>query len=304
MIVSEQKLWLRDSRTLVEAEPSDDQSRPFEWRLSLNYLRFEATKFSVDLTHWINESDRLSRMVNDAAKNSSVSSPLIREALRSRISVSTKVSFDEIRDRIYNTKEFDQDKNLFTVTRETRAVYLACTISESDPMNEDSGVFSSGAFFGSAGFYDDNSDELTLEITASKEVLSDLIKAISSKTLDKVLFNVLISSFSYEVDDALRDWYHSRDLLVNGFSTPAALESLVIRTRGDESLMGVPAIPVDDGDSLSDNDSSNSLAANREILVRDVIVDMSELKSIRFVLWLLLGVSCLYFLNNCVFTTS
>jgi len=294
MIVSEQKLWLRDSRTLVEAEPSDDQTRPFEWRLSLNYLRFEATKFSVDLTHWINESDRLSRMVNDAVTDSSVASPLIRKALRSRISVSTKVSFDEIRDRIYNTQEFDQDKNLFTVSRETRAVYLACTISECDPINEDSGVFSSGAFYGSAGFYDDNSDELTLEITASKEVLSDLIKAISSGNLDKVLFNVVISSFSYEVDDALRDWHHSRDLLVNGFSTPAALESLVIRTRGDESPMGAPAKPVDDVEGLLDDDSKNSLASNREVLVRDVIVDTSELKSIKFALWFLLGVLCLY----------
>ena len=60
MILSEEKLLLKDSYTLVEAEPPEDRSRPLEWRRSLNYLRFEATSFIVDSTHWVNESDMVS----------------------------------------------------------------------------------------------------------------------------------------------------------------------------------------------------------------------------------------------------
>lgn len=60
MILSEEKLRLKDSYTLVEAEPPEDRSRPLEWRRSLNYFRFEASEFTVDSTYWINESDMAS----------------------------------------------------------------------------------------------------------------------------------------------------------------------------------------------------------------------------------------------------
>lgn len=296
MILSEEKLLLKDSYTLVEAEPPEDRSRPLEWRRSLNYLRFEATSFTVDSTHWVNESDMVSDIFREADEKEREVVPLIKSALKQKISVSSKISFDDIRDSIYKTSEINKDEKTYSISRQTRASNLILNLSEGEPKAEDWGVFKSGSYYGSAGFYDDDNCDLTLDISASKEALQDLIKIISSNSLDKVIFNIVISSFSYEVDDALRDWYHPRDLLINGFSTQAALETMVVRRKssGSFDVSNVASSPVDDGNE--DDLSKNSSHANG-FLVKDVIVDTSALKSIKFALWALVGVLFLNFLK-------
>lgn len=296
MILSEEKLLLKDSYTLVEAEPPEDRSRPLEWRRSLNYFRFEATSFTIDSTHWVNESDMVSDIFRESDEKEREVVPLVKSAIRQKISVSTKISFDGIRDSIYKTSEKNKDEKIYSISRQTRASNLILNLSEGEPKSEDWGVFKSGSYYGSAGFYDDDNCDLTLDITASKEALQDLIKIISSNSLDKVIFNIVISSFSYEVDDALRDWYHPRDLLIHGFSTQAALETMVVRRKSSGSLgvSNVASSPIDDGNE--DDLSKNSSHING-FLVKDVIVDTSALKSIKFALWALVGVLFLNFLK-------
>jgi hypothetical protein len=289
MILSEEKLLLKDSYTLVEAEPPEDRSRPLEWRRSLNYLRFEATSFIVDTTHWVNESDMVSDIFRESVEKEREVVPLVKCAVKQKISVSTKISFDAIRDSIYKTSEKNKDEKIYSISRETRASNIILNLSEGEPKSEDWGVFKSGSYYGSAGFYDDDNCDLTIDITASKEALQDLIKIISSNSLDKVIFNIVISSFSYEVDDALRDWYHPRDLLIHGFSTQAALETMVVRRKSSSPLIvsNVSSSTVDDDneDVLSKNSSHTN-----GFLVKDVIFDTSALKSIKFALWALVGV--------------
>jgi hypothetical protein len=44
-----------------------------------------------------------------------------------------------------------------------------------------------------------------------------------------------IQSFSFEVDDALREWYHRRDLFIHGRATQAVLQSLRLLRRDPKS---------------------------------------------------------------------
>lgn len=296
MILSEEKLRVKDRFTLVEAELPQDRSRPLEWRRSLNYLRFEATSFNIDSTHWVNESDVVSDIFRDSDDREREVVPLVVCASKKKISVSTKTSFEGIRDSIYKTVEQNKDEEIYSVSRLTRASNLILNLSEGEPKTEDWGIFKSGAYYGNAGFYDDDNCDLTLDITASSEAIQDLIKIISSNSLDKVIFNVAISTFSYEVDDALREWYHPRDLIVHGFSTPAALESMVVRRRNF-----IPAAVSNVSSSLADNDIEDDLSNESNhingFLVKDVIIDTSALKSIKFALWALVGVLFLNFLK-------
>lgn len=290
MILSEQKLHLKDSYTLVEAEPPEDRSRPLEWRRSLNYLRFEATSFTIDSTHWINESDMVSDIFRESEDKAKEVIPLVKSSLKAKISVSSKISFENIRDSFYKTSEQNKDEKIYTISRNTRSSNLILNLSEGEPKDEDWGIFKSGAFYGSAGFYDDESCDLTLDITASKEALHDLLKIISSNSLDKVIFNVVISSFSYEVDDALRDWYHPRDLLIHGFSTPAALETMVVRRRSNAPLMISSASLSSVADGDSEDDLGNVPNHSGGFLVKDLVIDTSSFKSIKFALWALVGI--------------
>lgn len=294
MILSEEKLLLKDSYTLVEAEPPEDRSRPLEWRRSLNYLRFEASSFTIDSTHWVNESDMVSDIFREADEKEREVIPLVKCASKQKISVSSKISFEGIRDSIYKTSEENKDEKIYSISRQNRASNLILNLTEGEPKSEDWGVFKSGAYYGSAGFYDDDNCDLTLDITASKEALQDLIKIISSNSLDKVIFNIVISSFSYEVDDALRDWYHPRDLLIHGFSTPAALETMVVRRKGSVPVLLSKAPSSTKDDENNEDDLSNSGTHTSGFLVKDLVIDTTALKSIKLALWALVGI---FFLN-------
>jgi len=284
MILSEVNFQVKDHHTLIELGAEGGKSRPLAWRRSLNYLSFEASAFTIDVTHWINESDRLSRIKVDSDAASDVVVPLVKSSLRSKISVSTRVDLEKTRDKLYRTVEANGDDKRCSVAREGLAKKLILSLSEGEVKSEDWGVFKAGAFYGCAGFYDDGSD-LTLEVTASKDAILDLVQVISSGHLDRVIFNVVISSFSSEVDDALRDWHHSRDLIVHGFSTPAALESMVVRRKevgfrvDDEAVLSV--------DSQANVRSNLSIDGSQNVgfLVKDLVFDAAPLKSIKVALW-------------------
>jgi hypothetical protein len=292
MILSEEKLRLLDSNTLAEAEPSADRSRPLEWRRSLNYLRVEVSSFSVDHTYWVNESCTLTGKIPHPDDNSSTVKPTVKAALRSQLSVSAKISFDDISDNFYQIKELDKAEQLYSVSREDRARYLTLTIKEGEPKSEEWGVFSAGSYYGNAGFWDDQGN-LNIDVTANKESISELVSAISEGNLEKVILNFVVSSFSYEVDDALREWDDSRDLLILGFSTPAALEAMVIRKN---SAPSTPSI----GDNLRDKLDEEQVEKTEPsggFLVKDIVLDTSPLKSIKYALWALVGVLFLILLK-------
>ena len=300
MKFSADNLRVKDLHTLVEAAPPADRSRPLEWRRRLNRFRFEASSFSVDSTHWVNESDYVT---GDAWKNDQDRNefpPVIKAAIKKKISVSTSISFDDIEDRFYQTSVVDEEQKLVTVSEEMRAKKLVVTLSEDEPQGENFHSFKAGSYYGNAMFVAED-QELLLEITANKDVLLDLITAISSGQLEKVIFNVSISSFSYEVDDALREWYHSRDLLIHGFSTPAALQAIVIRRRNKSiSTESANLIDLQSRESergLADKTGLLSSSENVQNMTTNIAINASMFKKIQFALWTIAAVLFLIFLK-------
>ena len=295
MIISDENLLLKDQNTLIEAEPDEARSRPLEWRRSLNYLRVEAKDFSVDFTHWVNESDILSGKIRADDGGEREIKGVVKSAVKSQTSVSTKINLDDVSDNFYQTVELDKEKKLYSIGKQNRAKYLIITIKEGDPRSEEWGVFAAGSFYGTAGFFDEyGTNCIDLTVTANKEAILDLVKAISSGSLEKVIFNFVISSFSFEVDDALREWDDSRDLLIHGYSTPAALETMVIRRKSLEiSNLGTTS---ENSSDSAEPDVDQSIAS-RGYLVKDLIFDTKPIKSIKFALWAIVGVLFLILLK-------
>ncbi len=289
MIYSEEKLLLKDSYTLVEAEPPEDRRRPLEWRRSLNHLDFETSSFIIDSTHWVNEYDIVSDCFKETDEKKQVI-PLVMCNSKQKISVSSKINLEGIRNNIYRTSEENKEEKIYSISNQSRAINLILNLTEGEPKSEDWGVFKSGAYYGSAGFYDEDNCDLTLDITASKEALQDLIKIISSNSLDKVIFNIVISSFSYEVDDFFGDLDDPRDLLIHGSRAPAALETMVIRRKesGPVIVYKPPSSSTDN--EINDDGLSNSSTHSNGLLSKDLVFDTSALKSIKFALWALVGI--------------
>jgi hypothetical protein len=279
MIVSEEKLLFKDQNTLIEAEPDESRSRPLEWRRSLNYLRVESKEFSIDQTHWVNESDILSGKIRVSEDGDRELKGVVKSAVKSQISISTKINLEDVNDNFYQTVELDSEKKLFSVSKKNKAQKLTISIKEGDPKSEEWGVFAAGSYYGTAGFYDEyGTNCIEITVTANKEAILDLVKIISDRSLDKVIFNFVISTFSFEVDDALREWDDSRDLLLHGYSTPAALETMVIRKKSGDAAI---SSSTSKSNEINNDDDINS----KGYLVKDLVFDSTPFKSIKFALW-------------------
>ncbi|MFM2045321.1 MAG: hypothetical protein RLY86_3897 [Pseudomonadota bacterium] len=299
MIFSEEKLRLIDSCTLAEAEPLADRGRPLEWRRSLNFFRFDAKDFIVDYTYWINKSEDTSDLSGDAGIDKGKLVPLIESDIKQQISVSAKVSFDDIRDNFYKISEIDKEEKIFSLSRSGRAKNLIVTIKDGNPISEDGGVFKAGSYYGLAAIDHDHNNDLALflEFTANSEAIIDLVNHINSGILEKVLFSVVILSFSDEVDDAVRHWSDSRDFLIHGVCAQAALETMVIRKKESSQLQNLRATCPDDAQVDADSPDCNQLeteensprnvSISNRLPITEAAPDASTLKSIKHAIWAL-----------------
>jgi hypothetical protein len=284
MMISDERLRLKDENTFVEAEPPEGRSRPLEWRRSLNALNFDAFDFVIDSVHNENRSVYL---VGPPNKMGGEFICPIEDGERSyRITVFTKVSFDTIRDQFYKILPIAEEEGVFIASRDDRAQFVTLNLKEGSPSAEDWDFFKSGSYHGSAGFWDGDGN-LNIDILASKESLVDLIEVISSKEFEKVTFNILVSSFSYEVDDGLRDWYHPRDLLINKVVSAAALESFTIRRKKNSPNLRVEGREIHIEDKSGKDSVLKDMNIDSDLKSNEVFVDGASLKSIKVALWVI-----------------
>lgn len=291
MIIEEEKLKFIDLHTLVEVESPEDETvnrgRPLEWRRSFNNINFEASTFSLDSMHFVNESSHLGGILWSEGQDRNEFFPDIQCAMKNKISVKATVSFESIQDAFYQTVEFDKVGRIFILRPDSVAKTLTLELSEGDPEIKDRRCYKAGSYSGHAWFEDED-QSLYLAVTANKEVLIDLVNAIVSDTLDKVMFNVAISSFSFEVDDFALEPYSRRDLVLHGSSTPAALESVVIRKKRPAAFRSPSSSTESGGQGFSrDTEVSSFKITNLVGPVSDPIDGTVSLKSIKLALWAL-----------------
>jgi hypothetical protein len=278
MIVSTKKFSPKDYNTLLKID-LDNSSDVFEWRRSFNYLQFESTNFIIENVHQVNDCNNwFSTTIDD--------SPLIKCSVVSMLRISTKVSFDNIVNNFYKTTLSKDEKDVFLVSSRSMATNLTLILKESDPIDKDTGMFSKGSYSGSAGFWDDEQN-LNIDLKVNRECLLDLMNTINNGLLDRVLFNIAVSSFSDEIDDTFRDFDDPQDLLIHGITTPAALESMTIRRKS-----AVP--PENISENISHPDDSKCIDENRNIksqdagyLIKDIVFDSPVMRSIKLALWVI-----------------
>ena len=282
MIFGGEKVKYRDYQTFTEAEVPSDRNKPLEWRRSLNSIRIEASSFLVDQTHWVNKCDTINGIIRresfDTSENSSIVET-VKAEVNERRNINFETNFDSIRDSIYKTKSFDESAKGYDLEKISGKIIVS--LSNDEPIIESWGLFSAGSYCGSS-YIDEAGDNLHIDISLDKNSFNNLFDNIRENRVEKIILDVVIDSFSFEVDDALRDFHHSRNLFIHGFSAPSALQSLVI--RGKSSTNSLPFLP------STTNDSDNKLATyflENSNKIDSIIVIFPILKHIRNALWLI-----------------
>lgn len=230
MIQLDEKLRLKDQYTFVAAVSDDDVKGPLEWRRSLNPFTFEVADFTINTKHTLHESNLQNSAIRANEQNPIFIRPLPDEYLKRQISISAKVELDQVKDhfyRIQQTSQVGDKEKVFSLKRNMRAKSLIFSLTEGVPEPKDGEFFKSGAYRGFAGFWSEKED-FYIDISVSREVICDLLNSITFNNFLKVRFNLLISSFSYEVDDALGYGEYSRDLFTYPTLSPAVVENIIV----------------------------------------------------------------------------
>lgn len=292
MIHINEKLKYKSDKVLVEAEPPSDRSRPLEWRRSINTIDINVTRLVIKEHHTVNECDIFANSMltsglkpGDATSDPEYEKEIIKPKTELRTVISSKVNLDTVRDSIFRTVEEDKDEKIYSVSRASG--YIDLSINDDEPRKEAAGIFAKGAQNGHAWIEEDN-EILTISVSVGKEAFKHLIFEIKSGRVSEIQLSIAIDSFSYEVDDFLREWYHPRDLIIHGRMAHAAVESFAIVSNDFLQKNGNNATTKElDTDADVPNDNSFEPENQTQIYQPQInnVIDPEFLKSIKTALW-------------------
>ncbi len=285
MIFQDEKLRKVSSSIFQEFESQKDRSRPLEWRRAFNTIKLPLrdVKIITSLgTHdldWDVHGDHR----EDPTK-------LIKPDLSTQTLITAFVDEELMRDRLYCAApcEHDEQKDIFVVERPRGDIKV---ILKSSALRDKSDLFPDGVYPGSCFRmnYEPGEDYISFEMTIPIEQMVTVIDNLRGDQALRLNLDVHLLSFSYEVDDFLREYYHPRDLIIDG--DPYAFVSGVTVV----SSIGKQSEPVtNDCEESTELDSvveDPQEPSNQEVLLSKqlkVLLTLQEpLNKILFVLWVL-----------------
>ena len=292
MININEKLRYKSDKVLEEAEPPSDRSRPLEWRRSINVIDINVTRLVIKEHHSVNECDFFANSMlgsglkpGDATSDPEYEKEIIKPKTELRTVISSKVNLDTLRDSLFRTVEEDKEEKIYSVSRASG--YIDLSINDDEPRKEAAGIFAKGAQYGFAWVEEDN-ETLTISVSIGKEAFKHLIFEIKSGRVSEIQLRVAIDSFSYEVDDFLREWYHPRDLIIHGRMAHAAIESFSIVSKEFLEKSGSNLIS-EALDTEADVPYTNSFESENQTQIYQPqinnVTDPEFLKSVKTALW-------------------
>jgi hypothetical protein len=285
---SNETLRFINDNTFREAEPPKDRSRPLEWRRSFNTINLEARDPLVEYVYSINEVDHFARITRADGLSAEQDESIVAGAAKRRLRVTVRVAQEELRDSILCTTEKEKGTGLFELRRTKDD--LIVSIKEADP-GEQHGPFAKGAYPGLLykTNFEPGQDGLSIEVGIAQEHLREIVTTINEKHVSTLHISLSLLSFSDEVDDALREWHHARELFVHGGTAPAALLSLRLA-----SAVPTPQ-PTLDAEAAAQSNAKPEPAASALVVQSPFAPDYSALiKGIRNGLWVVVGILLLH----------
>lgn len=229
-----------DEATFQESSPPADRTKPLEWRRSFNLLNFSLGDIRFEYTSLVNELDYFAtrRKAPDAEDFQ-----ITPSEHRRQLCLSALVSAEATRDKVFLTSETQKGSGVYELISASGGIRIV--VLEATPIEEQA-PFRAGAFHGVA-FHANSApgeDYICIQVGIPAEELNEIFRQWQSNPSIRLSASIALQSFSFEVDDALREWYHPRELFIHGRAASAAL--LKLRSAWAESGSGVPEVPSDE----------------------------------------------------------
>lgn len=232
----EERLRFRNDATFEEANPPADRREPLEWRRSFNSVSMLLRKPTVNVILSVNEVESLGSDLHFDGEGTAKHPP-IKSGLKRTLRISGTADSEAQRDTLYYASKLDGESDVYSLKRPKGAIRVA--LVEKDG-TEGNAIYAPGAHHGIVYLNDFDVEEdepgFHFELSLPSRFMEELVSELRRDPSLGLEVHAEIRSFSYEVDDALREWYHPRDLFIKGTSAPAPLVSVrTVQAQPNES---------------------------------------------------------------------
>jgi hypothetical protein len=236
---SEKLKKVSDADVYQEANPPEDQHRPFEWRRGFNSVWLPLKNIEIRSNFKINDKpldiETLFKPKSDK--------PLwqqIRPEMKTERFIKAVVDDEKFRDKILCAVIDHEDKEITRLEQPSGTIQVNLRIGTPTEGNDQvpSGIYVGRCFRMN---YEAGEDYLSFEIYLPEKQLNDLMEYLGSDPSLRVEVGVYLLSFDYEVDAALRDWRHPKYLFIDEYQANAPV--MLVSTS---SLVGARPDSVDE----------------------------------------------------------
>lgn len=205
-----------------EAEPPKDRSRPLEWRRSLNRLRLDLINVQIldvcqihETDSFFSSDDKIENHTKSMASAQPSYSQLIKADVDKKNFIDT-IFFSVAEEKDSEIYKLDQpsEKISFTIRSGNKHSYKNFNLIDVYPGSIGRNNFEPGE------------DGIWIEVRMPQYELERIIALIASNPKSKLKASVDILAFTFEVDDAFREWYDPRDMFIDNDIGIALLSSL------------------------------------------------------------------------------
>lgn len=212
MLLGNEKLKkVTDGIFQVPRSDDDDDKKPLEWRRGFNFIKLPLK--NIKIIYSFNVHDVEFRIDEEKEEHPE---KLLKPDIKSSIGITALLDENKIDDSIYIAVENKDEKGIFTTAQpkgETRITLKSGTpTKESEERGIPEGLYWGNAFW---MHYDPGEDNVCFELSIPLDQMNNLVAALRADENSKINIGVQLLSFTYEVDDFLREHYHPRNIIIN-----------------------------------------------------------------------------------------
>ena len=286
LISKNEKLRKISDAIFKEAQPPEDRSRPLEWRRSFNFVRLPLKNVQVINSCTVHDSD----FVLDEERNANPVN-LIKPNVKSQIAITGILDEDKTRDSIYFAIKQNKDGDIYGIGSHKGKTTI--TIKSGEPTEEGKNT-PVGLYWGNAFRmnFDPGEDDLCFELSMPEKQINTLVSSLRADQSSTFEVWAYLLSYTFEVDDALREHYHPRDIVINDSTLCFASWVGVTSKIGAQELLSDLEHDKEEDDAEYHEEQTTEQRSHQELL-QAITSYTKPLSSLVTAIWVLIVVIAL-----------
>lgn len=204
--MSQEKIRKISDAIFAENDPPQDRSKPLEWRRGFNAVDFKLKNLKLSAYCHLHDTD-----FDWGDEDTKDPKSFIQPKPSRRTKLVGIVDDNDFADSLFYAVETEKGSNFFHLERARGRIEVNLVVEDpiNDPKRSPEGTYRGSAFRMNC---DPGEDYLCIEAAIPQDHMAALLTNLRRDAGSRLEVSFHLLSFTFEVDDALREHYHPRDI--------------------------------------------------------------------------------------------